>query len=203
MLKMFFCPRSGSQPTNAQLYQAAIDFYMETEQPGKVSSLLNNCEDAGVLKAVEKYISAAPVFSPEAGEFSEVQEITITSETGGEIYYTTDGTDPTAASGTKYTEPVLLQTEGDVEIRAIAVNENGIPSVVSSAEYSIEFPIVNAPAVTPSTGQYTGACTDHDHGAGRIYGLLYDDGSTPDPSSSSTATIYRTGRYAGRCADDL
>ena len=182
-----FLSAIGSQPTNAQLYQAAIDFYMETEQPGKVSSLLNNCEDAGVLKAVEKYISAAPVFSPEAGEFSEVQEITITSETGGEIYYTTDGTDPTAASGTKYTEPVLLQTEGDVEIRAIAVNENGIPSVVSSAEYSIEFPIVNAPAVTPSTGQYTEPAQitiTVPEGYTAYYTM---DGSTPDPSSSSTA----------------
>lgn len=175
-----------SQPTNAQLYQAAIDFYMEMEQPGKVSVLLNNCEDDGVLKAVSDYISAAPVFSPEEGSFTEVQEITITSETGGDIYYTTDGTDPTAASGTRYTEPVLLQKEGEVEIRAIAVNKNGIPSVVSSAEYKIEFPIVNAPAVTPSTGQYTEP-TQITITVPEGYTAYYTmDGSTPDPSSSST-----------------
>ena len=175
-----------SQPTNAQLYQAAIDFYMEMEQPGKVSVLLNNCEDDGVLKAVADYISAAPVFSPEEGSFTEVQEITITSETGGDIYYTTDGTDPTAASGTRYTEPVLLQKEGEVEIRAIAVNKNGIPSVVSSAEYKIEFPIVNAPAVTPSTGQYTEP-TQITITVPEGYTAYYTmDGSTPDPASSST-----------------
>lgn len=175
-----------SQPTNAQLYQAAIDFYMEMEQPEKVSLLLNNCEDAGVLKTVEKYISAAPVFLPEAGSYTEVQEITITSETGGEIYYTMDGTDPTADTGTRYTEPVLLQKEGDVEIRAIAVNESGIPSVVSSSEYTIEFPIENAPAVTPSTGQYTEAVQitiTVPEGYTAYYTM---DGSTPDPSSSST-----------------
>ena len=51
--------------------------------------------------------------------------------------------------------PVLLQTEGKTEIRAITVNENDIPSVVSSSVYTIEFPIEDAPAVTPSTGQYT------------------------------------------------
>lgn len=175
-----------SQPTNAELYQAAIDFYMELEQLEKVSALLNNCDDERVLKAVEKYISAAPVFSPDAGSFSEVQEITISSETGGDIYYTTDGSDPTASTGTKYTEPVLLQEEGEVEIRAIAVNSSGIPSVVSSAVYSIEFPIVNAPAVTPSTGQYTEPVQitiTVPEGYTAYYTM---DGSTPDPSSSST-----------------
>ena len=78
-----------------------------------------------------------------------------TSESNAEIYYTTDGTDPTAETGTKYGEPILIQTEGEFEIRAIAVNANGIPSTVSSAVYTIEFPIVDAPAVTPATGQYT------------------------------------------------
>ena len=175
-----------SQPTNAQLYQAAIDFYMEVEQPEKVSALLNNCEDAGVLKAVEKYISAAPVFSLEEGTYEEVQEVAITSETGGEIYYTTDGTDPTVSTGTRYTEPVLLQEEGDTEIRAIAVNESGIPSVVSSAEYTIEFPIENAPIVNPPTGQYTEP-TQITITVPEGYTAYYTlDGTTPDPSSSST-----------------
>lgn len=181
-----FVSAIGSQPTNAQLYQAAIDFYMETEQPEKVSALLNNCEDADVLRTVEMYISEAPVFSPDAGKYTEVQQIAITSETGGEIYYTTDGTDPTASTGTRYTEPVLLQTEGTIEIRAIAVNGNGIPSVVSSAEYTIEFPIVNAPAVTPSTGQYkepTQITITVPEGYTAYYTM---DGSEPDPSSSST-----------------
>ena len=175
-----------SQPTNPQLYQAAIDFYMEMEQPEKVSVLLNNCEDAGVLKSVGKYMSAAPVFSLEEGTYEEVQEVAITSETGGEIYYTTDGTDPTASTGTRYTEPVLLQEEGDTEIRAIAVNESGIPSVVSSAEYTIEFPIENAPIVNPPTGQYTEPAQitiTVPKGYTAYYTL---DGSDPDPLSSST-----------------
>lgn len=144
-----------TQPTNERLYQAAIDFYMDTEQPEKIAVLLQNCEDETVLNAVSDYISSAPQFSPKEGTYSEVQEITITSDTGGDIYYTLDGTDPTAETGTKYTEPVLLQNEGATEIRAVAVNSRGIPSVITSGRYTIEFPIVDAPAVTPSTGQYS------------------------------------------------
>ncbi len=175
-----------TQPTNEELYKAAIDFYMDTEQPAKVSALLEDCEDTNVLAAVSDYISSSPVFTPEAGTYSEVQEITITSETGGDIYYTTDGTDPTAQSGTLYTEPVLLQTEGETEIRAIAVNSNGIPSVVSSSVYTIEFPIEDAPAVTPSTGQYTEP-TQITITVPEGYTAYYTtDGSTPDPESSST-----------------
>lgn len=144
-----------TQPSNVKLYQAAIDFYMDTEQPGKISELLQNCEDKSVLDAVSEYISSAPVFGPEEGTFEEVQEITLTSETGGDIYYTLDGSDPSADNGTKYTEPVLLQKEGEFEIRAVAVNSMGIPSVIASGTYTIQFPIVDAPAVTPSTGQYS------------------------------------------------
>lgn len=144
-----------TQPSNVKLYQAAIYFYMDTEQTGKISELLQNCEDETVLNAVADYISSAPEFSPEEGTFEEVQEITLTSETKGDIYYTLDGSDPSAESGTKYTEPILLQDEGEFEIRAVAVNSKGIPSVVSSGTYTIQFPIVDAPAVTPSTGQYS------------------------------------------------
>lgn len=143
-----------TQPSNAELYQAVIAFYMDTEQQNKISALLQDCEDEAVLSAVADYVSDAPQFSLEEGSYSEVQEVAITSETGGTIYYTTDGTDPTESS-TEYTEPILLQEEGETEIRAIAVNANGIPSVVASGTYTIEFPIVDAPAVTPATGQYT------------------------------------------------
>lgn len=175
-----------NQPTNSELYQAAIDFYMDTKQQEKVSELLQNCENKDVLNAVSDYVSSAPVFTPEAGKYTEVQEITIKSSTGGDIYYTTDGSDPTASSGTKYTEPVLLQNEGETQIRAIAVNKKGIPSVVASSTYTIEFPIVNAPAVTPSTGQYTEA-TQITITVPDGYTAYYTmDGSTPDPKSSST-----------------
>lgn len=142
-----------TQPSNVGLYQAVISFYMDTEQQAKISALLENCEDSSVLEAVSDYVSKAPEFVLEPGTYDEVQEAALESETGGTIYYTTDGTDPTTSS-TKYTEPILLQDEGTTEIRAISVNKNDIPSVVSSGTYTIEFPIASAPTVVPATGSY-------------------------------------------------
>ena len=159
-----------TQPSNVNLYKAAVKFYEKTEQPNKISDLLQDCEDKNVLSAMNDYVSAAPEFSLKEGTYDEVQQVTLTSATGGTIYYTTDGS-------------VLLQSEGDTEIRAIAVNKKGIPSAVSSAKYSIEFPLVDAPAVSPSTGQYSTA-TQITITVPDGYTAYYTmDGSTPTASS--------------------
>ena len=39
-------------------------------------------------------------------------------------------------------------------ISAIAVDEKGVPSLPVKKTYTVELPIVDAPAVSPSTGQY-------------------------------------------------
>ena len=171
-----------TQPSNVNLYKAAVKFYEKTEQPNKISDLLQDCEDKNVLSAMNDYVSSAPEFSLKEGTYDEVQQVTLTSATGGTIYYTTDGSDPTESS-TEYKEAVLLQSEGDTEIRAIAVNKKGIPSAVSSAKYSIEFPLVDAPAVSPSTGQYSTA-TQITITVPDGYTAYYTmDGSTPTTSS--------------------
>lgn len=113
-----------TQPSNVNLYKAAVKFYEKTEQPNKISDLLQDCEDKNVLSAMNDYVSSAPKFSLKEGTYDEVQQVTLTSATGGTIYYTTDGSDPTESS-TEYKEAVLLQSEGDTEIRAIAVNKKG------------------------------------------------------------------------------
>lgn len=144
-----FITAIDSQPENADLYAAAIRFYMDTEQQEKISPLLEGC-DASVLSRVSDYVSEAPVFSLDEGTYQEVQEISLTGE--GEIYYTDDGSTPDASS-TPYTEPILLNV-GTTVIKAVNINKKGIPSLTASRTYTVELPIADAPAVTPSTGQY-------------------------------------------------
>ena len=45
----------------------------------------------------------------------------------------------------------------DTTIYAIAVNKAGIPSLPVRKSYTVELPIEDAPAVSPSTGQYSSA----------------------------------------------
>ena len=97
-----------------------------------------------LVSYVEPTISvAAPVFSPEAGTYTESQNVTITCETeGATIYYTVDGTEPTKAS-TTYT--AAIEVSQTTTIKAVAyVGE--VSSRVETATYEIQDP--NAPGMS-------------------------------------------------------
>lgn len=174
-----FLKAIDSQPTNAELYQAAIDFYIKVEQKDKISSLLDGCDEK-VLAAVSDYVSEMPTFSLEEGTYPEVQEVALSGE--GTIYYTTDDTEPTKSS-TKYTEPILLN-EGTTTVRAVAYNKKGVSSLIAARTYTVEIPIEDAPAVTPSTGQYTTA-TQITIQVPEGYKAYYTtDGTTPSAASN-------------------
>ena len=147
-----FLDAIAKQTDNVELYEAAILFYMDTDQETKVMELLDKCNDREVLSKLEKYVSDGPKFSLDEKQiYDEVQALELSGDEGT-IYYTTDGTEPTVSS-TKYTAPIKLE-EGETEVRAIFVNGEGVPSRVVSKVFTIEFPIEDAPSVTPSTGQY-------------------------------------------------
>lgn len=174
-----FLEAIDSQPANAELYQAAIDFYIKTDQKEKISSLLDGCDDR-VLSTVSEYVSGIPQFSLEEGTYPEVQEVAISGK--GTIYYTTDDTEPTKTSA-KYEEPILLD-EGTTTIRAVAYNKKGVPSLIASKTYTIEIPIEDAPAVTPSTGQYTLATQITIQVPDGYKAYYTTDGTTPSAASN-------------------
>lgn len=86
----------------------------------------------------KRIVVDAPTFSVAAGEYSEVQSVTLSSTTAGAaIYYTTDGSTPTTSSS-QYTEAINVG-EGTTTIKAIAVL-NGVSSEVASATYVVTIP---------------------------------------------------------------
>ncbi|MBP3212553.1 MAG: chitobiase/beta-hexosaminidase C-terminal domain-containing protein [Prevotella sp.] len=85
------------------------------------------------------YYPAVPTFSPEAGTFTAAQDVTISTTTdGAEIYYTTDGSEPTTSSS-KYSAAIPVNSS--TTIKAIAV-KNELSSEVAEATYTIEIPVV-------------------------------------------------------------
>ena len=82
-----------------------------------------------------KQTVATPTFSVASGEVDSGTSVTITCATeDAKIYYTTDGTEPTASS-TEYTEAISV-TEA-VTLKAIAVKDGMNDSAVASASYLI------------------------------------------------------------------
>ncbi|MBQ9302859.1 chitobiase/beta-hexosaminidase C-terminal domain-containing protein [Butyrivibrio sp.] len=78
---------------------------------------------------------ATPTFSPAAGTYTAAQSVEISCTTdGAEIYYTTDGNDPSASS-TKYSSAIAVGET--TTIKAIAVKEGMTDSSVASTTYTI------------------------------------------------------------------
>ena len=89
-----------------------------------------------------------PVFSPAPGTYNSVVNISITSTTEGAIiHYTTDGTEPTAASRILDRELTLF---GSRTVKAVAIKD-GIYSNIVTGVYTI----VDEPVIDPSQFVYT------------------------------------------------
>ena len=132
---------------------------------------------------------ATPQFSPAAGNYNTFQSVTLTSATNGAtIRYTTDGSQPTATSGTIYSAPIPVNTS--TNIRAIAYKSGLTDSDVAVGIYQITLLKVATPTFSPSSGDYntyqniTLSCATS--GATIKYTT---DGSSP---SATNGTVYST-----------
>jgi len=126
--------------------------------------------------------AATPTFSPAAGTYVTAQTVTISDVTpGATIYYTTDGSTPTATS-TVYTAAIKV---GSTEtLKALAIAPGYLSSAVASGVYTITPPAAT-PTFSPAAGTYTAAQTvtisDATTGATIYYTT---NGTTPTTASS-------------------
>lgn len=82
----------------------------------------------------------APTFSVDSGNYGSAQYVEIKcKEPGATIYYTTDGSDPTAQS-LKYSSPIKV--DGPMTLKAIATKYLWVSSSVASATYGMRAPVI-------------------------------------------------------------
>ena len=130
-------------------------------------------------------VVSAPVITPASGTVDAGATVTISCATeGAVIYYTTDGSIPTASSA-KYTGSITVND--DVTIKAIAVKRAWVNSAVATATLTAKKPAVKVetPVITPNGGEVEAgtevAITCATDGATIYYTT---DGSTPTTSST-------------------
>ena len=148
-----FITQLAQQQKNAEIYRAAAEFYVETKQTEKIPVMLDNCEEDSVLSEMSDYLVEVPVFSVEEGTYEEVQTLELSSNEGNVVYYTLDETEPTMENGTKYGTEIKLD-EKEWVVKAICVNDKGIPSLTETKKITVELPIADPPVVSPSSGLY-------------------------------------------------
>jgi hypothetical protein len=98
----------------------------------------------------------SPVISLPAGTYTSAQTVTITDVTPNvTIYYTTNGSTPTASS-TPYSGSISVTQSETLE--AIAIGSNNASSQVVSSAYVIQYPTAT-PVISPAGGTYSAAQT--------------------------------------------
>ena len=129
--------KDGTEPTASSTeYTVAIS--VTPPMTLKAIAVKDGMNDSAVASAsyTIKGTVATPAFSVEPGAVNSGTSVTISCATeGAKIYYTTDGTEPTASS-TEYTDAISI-TEA-VTLKAIAVKEGMNDSAVASASYTIK-----------------------------------------------------------------
>jgi subtilase family serine protease len=142
--------------------------------------------------------AATPAFSVPAGTYAAAQTVTISDATvGATIYFTTNGTAPTASSPV-YSGPIAVSSTETLEAMATATGYTA--SSVASAAYTITPPAATPAAATPAfsvpAGTYTAAQTvtisDATAGATIYYTTSGTAPTTSSPVYSGPITVSST-----------
>jgi hypothetical protein len=126
---------------------------------------------------------ATPSFSPAGGTYTSVQTVTVSCATAGaSIRYTTNGSDPTESS-TLYSGSISVSSTTTLKAMAFKANYN--PSLIATAAYTFNLPIVATPSFSPAGGTYTSDQTVAISCATAGASIRYTtNGSDPTESSS-------------------
>lgn len=128
----------------------------------------------------EKIVSPVVTMSPASGtNVGQGGTVTLTASRGT-IYYTTDGSTPTAIS-TKYTGPITISANKTV-IKAIAIDGTETSSVATGTYYTHEMPVVTMNPTGGYVGQGGTVTLSTNVSGASIY--YTTDGSEPSTSSA-------------------
>ncbi|MBR1771676.1 MAG: chitobiase/beta-hexosaminidase C-terminal domain-containing protein [Lachnospiraceae bacterium] len=133
-------------------YGKLIAIYRAREDYQAINDMLLACPDETIRMAYQSYLAESPQFSVTTGEYDEVKALKLTVTGGGKIYYSMDGQEP-GEDQILYTAPILLEN-GDYEVKAVYINENGVRSAVVTHSYHIAVAELEAPELSVDSGTY-------------------------------------------------
>ena len=122
------------------------------------TATLRGLSNVKISLAEEASAIAKPTITPSSGTYTTAQTVTITNNAErATIYYSTDGSVPTASS-TVYSKPFELSANGTYTIKAIAINGDEKSSVVTSnivIKVHVDAPVFAEEDGTSFTEPYT------------------------------------------------
>lgn len=149
----------GTTPTSSStLFSASAPIAVTsttTIQAIAVAAGDSNSAIASGTYTISLPVAATPSFSPAPGTYASAQSVTLSDSTpGASIYYTTDGTTPTASS-TLFSTSAPIPVTSTTTIQAIAVASGYANSAVASGTYAIGAAAGTPVSVVLSTNDQT------------------------------------------------
>ena len=128
---------NGDEPTTSSTaYDSSNKPAINADQTIKAIAVKTGWSNSDVSSAeYDVKVPDAPTLSLEEGMVSQGASLTISSEEGTTIRYTTDGTTPTSSVGTEYTSPIILNSTQTV--KAVAYDGGGNCSSVVTKAYTV------------------------------------------------------------------
>jgi hypothetical protein len=148
----------------------------------------NTTYSASGGNVTETITPVTPIFAPPGGIYPAAQTVTIGDRTASTaIYYTTNGTLPTASS-TKYTGPIIVSVPET--IRAIAILPAASSSVATASYSLVTAPtVLAAPASAIGTSKATLNALVNTFGMTGSFYFEYGTSSTALTNSTATTTL--------------
>jgi uncharacterized Zn finger protein (UPF0148 family) len=134
-------------------YDGIISIYRQSGNTDKLSELLKT-EDDYLSDLRTDYVPNMPSMNPAGGTYENVNiSLKMTDGSDCKIYYTVnDGTPDT--DSILYESEIVLYDEGEYNVKAVAINEFGISSVIAENDYIIEKGAPAAPEIMEASGEY-------------------------------------------------
>lgn len=146
---------NGLDPSpDSPQYENPIQLPMNSQWNFRAKAFLDGWEPSNTVSAVYNIPGtvATPDIAPPAGTYTEPITVSMICGTdGAQIYYTTDGSEPSMASPL-YTAPVNVFSSST--IKAKAFKQGLVPSSTITAQYVITGTVAT-PSISPPTGTYT------------------------------------------------
>jgi len=135
-------------------YERIISIYKQLGEYAKIAEILNEGQSESAYALKKEYIPEKPIMVTEPNTYEERVEIEISCNEGDVIYYTVNGDIPTKKS-TVYRKEIDLEVDGEYNIKAVAINEYGVPSDVVESIYIVEKGAAPNPEIIEESGDYT------------------------------------------------
>ena len=153
-LKLIIDSDSFTDEKVLSAYEGIISIYKQSGEYLEVTELLTENDNQITRDLREKYIPKSPVMLPASGTYEGTITIAInSSDADCKIYYTVNGGNPDN-SGILYENEIILDADGEYNIKAVCMNQYGLYSETIENNYVLEEGAPEPPEIMEPSGEY-------------------------------------------------